>query len=139
MDEIAEKDKTSKREPAYPSDLHSDVVGECQKEWANGRPWTNIRVLRKGVDNLSSASCSYWGGCSKKVEAVQYNSTFGEPQFYCEDHAVVQQERDVFHYDSKPRPVPDLTPAERTFIQKLLTKKKKKDERTDGPKEENDL
>jgi hypothetical protein len=134
------EDKQPKFEPSYPDTLHPDVIGECRKEWANGRPWTHIQVLRNGVDNSDGASCAYTAGCSKPVEAVQYTSVWGDAVFYCADHAVMQQSMDVFHYDRRPKPIPELTTEQKNFIAKILAKaKKKKEDRDGGPKEEDDL
>lgn len=127
-------DKTSTFEPEYPADLHSDVVGECREYRTKGRPWTKLRVLRKGVDASEGASCTNSQGnfhqeCSKKVEAVQYDTTFGAPQWYCEEHALKQADWDVIFYDSKPKPTPDLTSEQKSFIEKLLSKGKKKEKK----------
>lgn len=126
-------------EPVYSADLHSDVVGECKEYWLKARPWTKLRVLRKGVDASSGAICTLCQGevgtCDKEVEAVQYNTTFGDAQWYCEDHALKQSEWDVIHYDSKPKPTPPLTPEQEKFIAKLLEKKKTKKERDEEREE----
>jgi hypothetical protein len=103
------EDKLSKWEPVYPQTLHSDVVGECRKWWLKKRPWTVIRALRKGVDTSEGASCSGSQGnfhipCTEKVVCVQYTSAFGDPQFYCEKHAMLQIDCDINLYDG-PRPV----------------------------------
>lgn len=120
--------------PTYPVTLHSEIVSECSKEWTNRRPWTHVRVLRKGVDSSDGASC-HKDGCTKKVEAVQYTTAFGDPVFFCDDHAVVQEEWDHANYDSKPkvRPLPKGWQAEvDAMMAKLMKKSKKKEQKDDG-------
>ena len=125
--------KESKWEPVYPPTLPSEVVGECRAAWANGRPWTKLRVLRdhseapKGVSCGGSQGC-FGTDCKKKVEAVQYTSAFGDPMFYCEEHAVLQADWDVTFYEAKPKERPELTAEEKAFIARLLQKGKKKKE-----------
>jgi hypothetical protein len=63
------------------------------------------------------------------VEAVQYTSSFGNAEFYCADHAVAREEMDVILFDSEPRKPPELTPDDREFIRRLLTKKRRRTER----------
>lgn len=115
--------------PTYPDTLHSDVAAECLKEWTNGRPWTHVQVLRKGVDSSDGASCSK-DGCAKKVEAVQYTTAFGDPKFFCDDHAVEQEAWDHANYDSKPKPrkLPNGWQEEIDAMMARLNKKNKKKE-----------
>lgn len=130
-----ESEDPPRREPVYPQTLHSEVVGECREWWGKGRPWTKLRVLRGGVDSSEGASCGGSQGefgttCPRKVEAVQYTTCFGDPLFYCEEHALKQADWDVLLYDSAPKERPPLTAEEEAFIKKLLTKKRRKDEET---------
>lgn len=120
-------------EPTYPASLHSDVVGECRQAYTNGRPWTQVRVLRKGADDPKGASCSHHTGCQAKVEAVQYSTAFGDPLFYCEEHAVEEQERQVWLYDSKPKPNrPKWTEEDERWVKRFLEKGKRKNRDTES-------
>lgn len=113
---------------------HPEVASETAAAWGKGRPWTIIRVLRKGVDDPSGAACCGSQGnhqleCPKKVEAVQYTTTFGDPAWYCEEHAVLQAEWDVHLYDSVSGvKVKKQTPEEIAWWQKFMQKGKKKKE-----------
>lgn len=98
------EDKVSTWKPVYHPTLHPDVVGECTKWWAKGRPWTVIRALRKGVDASDGSSCSGSQGqfhldCTGTPVCVQYTSAFGDPQFFCEKHAMLQIDWDILFYD----------------------------------------
>ena len=127
------RDEEPPRRPEYDPGTHPDVVGECEREWTNNRPWTHIRVLRKGVDDSRGQSCAVMG-CPSVVEAVQYSSSCGAPLFYCDPHAVEQETRDIRMYDMPPPEVPDLTAEQRAFIERLRRKPKRRD-----PRDEEDL
>lgn len=131
-----EDDKSPKSEPVYPAGLHSDVVGECREWLAKGRPWTRLRVLQRGVDASEVASCDgsqgHFSPCPKKVEAVQYTTAFGDPQWYCEEHALKQADWDTIFYDSKPEPQrPPRTAEDEEWLRRFMAKGKKKQERVE--------
>lgn len=128
---MGSEDKLSTWQPEYPPELHPDVLGECREYRTKGRPWTKLRVLRKGVDASEGASCGGSQGnfdqpCPKKVEAVQYTTSFGDPQWFCEEHALKQADWDVIFYDSEPKPPPELSQEDREWIARFLAKGKKK-------------
>lgn len=135
-----ERDFTVKQ-PELPSDLHAEVRAEVDKLWMDGKPWTLIRELRKGVDDPSGHSCYTAQGevapCNSKLEAVQYN-TMGHAVFFCEKHALLQNEWDKIHYRSEAKATPPLTKEQEAFIAKLLIKKKKLKPKDEIP-EETDL
>jgi hypothetical protein len=61
--------------------------------------------LQKGVDDPQGYSCNGCQGqhhltCTGTLEAVQYTTAFGDPVFYCEDHALKQNDWDIVHYRS---------------------------------------
>lgn len=126
-------DKISIWEPTYEG-VSADIAAECRAAWDSGRPWTPIRELQKGTDNSDGASCAGTQGkfhleCKNKVEGVQYTSAHGTPQFYCEEHALAQNDWDKIFYDSKPREIKEsqeVVEARAARIAKLLEKKKKK-------------
>lgn len=123
--------------PEVDASLHSEVRAEVEAARAKGRPWTLIREVRKGVDNLSGLSCEGSqgefrkdGACPNKVEGIQYN-IYGIPLVFCEEHALKQNDWDKIFYDSKPKETPPLTKEQEESIRKLLEKpkkRKKKDE-----------
>ena len=122
--------------PTYPSGLHSDVVGECSDGWAKGLPWTDIRELRKGVDDPEGQHCigsqgNFDVACRSPVEGVQYTTAFGDPVFYCEKHALEQHAWDQTFYHSEPVPkqfVDAEWEREVAAIMKRLEKKRQKKE-----------
>lgn len=122
-------------DPVYPTDLHPTVLGEVREAWTDGRPYSPIRELRKGVDASEGAQCGGSQGnghleCKLPVEGVQYSSAFGSPMWYCEKHALDQFEWDKI-LAGPPKPTPPLTKEQEAMITKLLEKKKpkkKKDE-----------
>lgn len=122
--------------PELPSDLHAEVRTECAQLWMDGKPWTVIREIRKGVDNPSGHSCytaqGVTGTCDKKLEGVQYN-VMGHPIFFCEEHALIQNDWDKIHYRSEPKPTPELTEEQKRTIAKLLEPKKKKKQKEELP------
>lgn len=101
---MSERDFSAK-EPVYEPGVHPEVARECLETWRQGKPWTRIRVLEKGVDDPSGQSCSNSQGkfhlpCSKKIEAVQYTSAMAIPMFLCEEHALEQNDWDnIFYWD----------------------------------------
>lgn len=125
-------------QPVLPSGLHSDVLREVQESRSNGRPWTKIRELRKGVDDSSGAQCIGSMGnhhleCKKSVEGVQYSTAYGDPLFYCEEHALKTQEWDTILYDSRPKPLRKLEEDRYDDVKKLFEKmdrrRRKKEEK----------
>ncbi len=134
---MSAEDKVSKFEPEYPASLHPDVISECRDAWMKGRPWTKIRALREGVDVSEGSSCanacpSFHLACPKTVEGVQYTSPFGDPQFYCEGHALEQIEWDRAHYDSQPKPWRhEFSPEEQREIERIVNRGKKRKEETE--------
>ena len=134
----------SVKEPVYEPDVHPEVARECLEAWRKGRPWTQIRVLEKGVDNPSGQSCGNSQGkfdkpCSKPVEAVQYTSAFGSPHFFCEEHALDQNEWDKNFYDGEV-PVYDEDPdaVEGESVADQVKRKRKKDKLPEPEQEEYD-
>ena len=91
--------------PQLKATLHPDVKSECSVAYLGVRPWTTIRPLRVGVDDWDGQLCEGSQGnhqleCKGTVEAVQYTSAFGDPAFYCEKHAIEQNDWDIIHYHS---------------------------------------
>ena len=113
--------------------LSAEVRAEVENIRVLKKAWSRIRPLQEGSDNPGSRPCDGSQGnhhldCTKKVEAVQYNIQ-GEIQVYCEEHALLQNEWDIIHHWSKPKPETPLTKEEEERIAKLLVKKKSKKER----------
>ena len=109
--------------------LPAEVRAECAQAAMENSPFTRIRPLQEGMDDLKGLSCDGATGdrtdeCAEKVEAIQYSSIQGESQHYCERHALLQNEWDIIHYRSQPNPVPAMTREQEEFVQKLLTKRK---------------
>jgi len=124
----------------YPSSLHADVIAELNKYWMKARPWTEIRELRKGVDDPSGHHCigvmgQFDKGCSKPVAGVQYTTAFGDPVFYCEDHALEQFKWDKANYDEAPKERPDPGPEWHAEIAKMMFKIEKKKRKKEEPEE----
>lgn len=118
--------------PELPSDLHAEVRAEVADAWGKGRPWTQIRALRKGIDNPSVPCVGAQGEflkdgeCKNKVEGIQYNIQ-GVQMCYCEEHALKQNEWDKVFYDSKGTPPrPKWTAADEEFVKKLREGKKRR-------------
>jgi hypothetical protein len=110
--------------------LSAEVRTEVDKIRMEGQAWSPIRPLQEGDSSSGALSCdgapgSHHLDCTDKVVAIQYNVQ-GESQHYCEKHALEQNEWDIVHYRSKPKPVPKLTKEQEEFIAKLLVKKKMK-------------
>ena len=127
-----ERDFTVAR-PELPSDLAPAVRSEVEELWGKERPWTELRPIKKGTDNLSGACCegsvgNFHLACDKPVVAVQYNVQ-GIPQFYCEQHGIAQDEWDDAVYRQGPPKIIPMTRAQEEFVVKLLTKKKKMKEK----------
>jgi hypothetical protein len=128
--------------PQLPATLHADVTAECRLAYQGGRPWTPIRELRKGVDDPSGHKCNGSLGahhidCKKKLEGVQYTSAFGDPVYYCEEHALLQNDWDKNLYDSKPKPRV-MTPEWEAEIAKMMFKIEKKKRKKEQAEEEID-
>ena len=126
--------------PMLPPDLHPELVRECQEWWMKDRPYTKLRVLRVNTDNPEGASCvgsqgNFGTTCQKKVEAVQYTTTGGNPQYYCEEHAIQQASWDVVFYEAGPRPTPPMTPEQEAWLSKLRTKNRRPEPIQDEPEE----
>jgi hypothetical protein len=122
--------------PELPSTLSAEVRTEVEQLWEGRRPWSKIRELRKGVD-ASDGHCEGSQGefvkdghCPNKVEGVQYNIQ-GHPMYFCEKHALLQNEWDKIFYDSKPKETPPLTKEQEESIRKLLEKKPKRRKKDD--------
>ncbi len=101
--------------------------------WMGGRPWTEIRVLREGVDASEGTSCGGSQGCfhlpcPKPVEGVQYSSARGVPQWFCEEHALLQVDWDRTLYDEPPRPwTHEFSPEEQREIERILARGRKRE------------
>jgi hypothetical protein len=113
--------------PLQAGTVHADVITECQESMAKGRPFTNIRPLLEGVDDPKGHSCDGSAGnhnkdCKEKVVAVQYVSSQGESVFYCEPHALSQNDWDIIHYDSQPIAQHEMTEEAKIAVQKILAK-----------------
>lgn len=124
----------------YPASLHADVISECRKYWMMGRPWTVIREHRKGVDASEGQQCHGVVGCfhlvcPKKVEGVQYTTAFGDPQFYCESHALEQLKWDTANYDEPPKPRPEPSAEWQAEVDKIMFKIEKKKRKKEEPEE----
>jgi hypothetical protein len=125
--------------PELPAELHPDVAAECRTAWGKGRPWTPIRPLRKGADDPQGASCGGSQGnhhlpCGKDIEGVQYTIQ-GYPVFYCEQHALDQNQWDKIHYDSKPVWRDKMSEEDVAYVQKLLAKIGRKKKKKEEPQE----
>ena len=121
--------------PQLPTTLHADVTAECRLAYQGGRPWTPIRELRKGVDDPDGQRCvgslgNHHLDCKNKVEGVQYTSAFGTAAFYCEEHALLQNDWDKNLYDSQPKPrkLPEGWEEEISKMMFKIEKKKRKKE-----------
>jgi hypothetical protein len=94
------------------------------------------------VDNPSGHSCytaqGVTGACNDKIEGVQYNVQ-GHAAFFCEKHALLQNDWDKIHYRSKAKEQPELTAEQLKTIAKLLEPKKKKKEQKQEELEDRDL
>ena len=122
----------SVRDPEYPPSVHPDTARECLEAWRAGRPWTDIRVLEPR-DSTDGQQCANSQGhfneaCSKKIEAVQYTTRFGDPLFFCEEHALKQVEWEhIFAGPGNPEDH-SLSPEEQRDLDRILNKGKKKKE-----------
>jgi hypothetical protein len=142
---VSERDFTPK-DPVYESDVHSEVARECMETWRQGKPWTRIQVLRKGVDNPNGQSCGNSQGhfnqpCADQIEAVQYTSAQAVPMFFCERHALEQNGVDNALYWSTPDPVTEENdgPTGETVADQVKRHRKKNKELEPESEEEIDL
>jgi len=126
--------------PALRDGIHPDVVGEVTKYRAMGRPWTDIRELRKGVDDPEGHRCigsmgTFDQRCDLPVEGVQYDTAFGDPVFYCEKHALLQHEWDQNLYNSKPVPKHVVTEEWQAEVDRILAKMNRKKKEREEPED----
>lgn len=124
---------TNAEYPRLPEGMHPDLAEECRAAYMEAKPYTRIRPLREGVDDPQGAHCDGSQGnhhldCPQPLVAVQYTTAFGDPAFYCEEHALLQNEWDNVHYYSvhKPRKLPAGWQEEIDAMMARLTKKDKK-------------
>lgn len=124
-------------DPTYPPEVPADVAAECRAAWMEGRPWTRLRVLRDGAEALPGGACEgssgKFLGCPKRPEAVQYASSCGAQQLFCEEHALEQVEWDRILYDSQPAERPDPGPEWHAEVEQVMKRlyRKKREERDD--------
>lgn len=110
--------------------LAPEIQRECAEAREQGQPWTRIRPLEV-YDGPPTHACDGSQGnhhldCDGKVEAVQYTMSHGEPNYYCEKHALEQNDWDIVHYRSEAKPVPDMSPEWHAEVAKILNKGKKR-------------
>lgn len=125
--------------PRLSLDLPPEVAEEVRSAYLGGRPWTKIRVLRNPSEGLGKSCGGSLGNhhepCSEKVEAIQYSTAFGDPIFFCEKHALLQNEWDRTFYESKPKPIRQLPEDHYDDVKKLLQrldrKKRKKEQESE--------
>lgn len=121
-------------EPEFGPEMPPGVARECLEAWRQGKPWTRIRVLERGTDNPSDQPCSNSQGkfdqpCSKPVEAVQYTSAGAVPMFFCEEHALEQNDWDnILYWDPPPEPKHEMSEEDQILVQKMLNRGKRKRE-----------
>ena len=126
--------------PSYGPEVPEDVAAECLKAWMADQPWTPIRVLRSPSECPPTAACEGSYGrfgteCPGKVAAVQYCSRYAVPQFYCEEHALLQNDWDIANYRSPPadrkHPGPEWQAEVDAVMKRLFKKKREEREETE--------
>lgn len=127
-DDFREDRDFSVKNPEYAPEVPPEVARECLEAWRGGKPWTRIRVL-EGDSVGPGATCEgsqgeFGKACSKKIEAVQYSSRFGDPLFFCEEHALKQNDWDnILYWDAYKVPDrPEMSESERKALDKFLNK-----------------
>ena len=134
----------SVQEPTFGPEIRPEVAQECLAAWRGGRPWTQIRVL-EGYPVGPNDSCQGSQGefhvkCSKPIEAVQFTSRFGDPLFFCYDHALKQNDWDAILYDG-PKPVYETSSSDpNESVQDTVNRYRKKNKEAEPaePEEEFD-
>ena len=122
-----------------PQGMHPDLAREIETAAKEHTPWTLIRPLQKGVDDPQGATCSGAQGnhhltCNGTLEAVQYSSAFGDALFYCEKHALEQNDWDIVHYRSKFKEK-KMLPGWQEEIDKMMAGFEKKRKKKEEPEE----
>lgn len=129
----AQREQKLYESPLKLGTVPADVAQECAGARERGRPYTELRPIREGVDNPEGRKCEGCQGhfhedCDRPVVAVQYSSSQGEAFFYCEEHGIAQDEWDEI-FASKAREQEELPQEwhdEVAAIMRKLTKKKRR-------------
>jgi len=117
--------------------LPPEVLKEIELAEEQGAPVTLMRPIDPKLEPKTGACAgsagNYQNDCPECVCAVQYITLTGEPQFYCEPHALKTNDWDIIHYRSRPKRVPELTPAEVALIAEIRSGKGRRRKKSSVP------
>jgi hypothetical protein len=114
--------------------VHPDIAEERRVAREGGKPWTQLRPLREGVDDPSGRSCEgsqgcFGTACAAPVAGVQYAAFEDGSLFYCAEHGILQDAWDEIFYRSLPMDQPDPGPAWHEEVDRIRARWAKKDQK----------